>query len=307
MKYIRVPGTDLRVSNIVMGCMRICGLEPAQTDALVKSALDEGINFFDHADIYGGSHQCETHFAQSVGMTPALRERMILQSKCGIEKGYYDFSRKHMLEAVESSLRALQTEYLDVLLLHRPDTLWEPEEVAETLSGLKQSGKVRHFGVSNFNPAQIRLLKKYFREPLLFNQLQFGLCHAHMIDTGLSVNMGLDQSCERTDSVLEYCRLEDITIQAWSPMQWGFFDGVFLGDVGRFEELNRCIDRLAKAYQVSPTSIAIAWITRHPANMQVVLGTTKPERIADSCDGSEIPLTRQEWYELYQASGKMLP
>jgi predicted oxidoreductase len=208
---------------------------------------------------------------------------------------------------VDVILKRLQTDYLDVLLLHRPDTLMEPVEVAAAFEALYDQGKVRHFGVSNFNPMQIELLQKEIPDPLIINQLQFSIAHTPMVDSGLTVNMHTNQSVNYEGSVLEYCRLKDITIQAWSPFQKGFFEGPFLGDNEKYAKLNQVIDRIADKYNVTNTAVAVGWITRHPANMQVILGTTNVQRLKDSCKGSELPLTREEWYEIYQAAGNILP
>ena len=289
-----------------MGCMRINSLSKTELEVLVRTAMDQGINLFDHADIYGGG-ECETLFGEAVDLSSSLRDDMIIQSKCGIRSGYFDFSKEHIIRSVEGSLSRLGTDYLDLLLLHRPDTLMEPDEVAEAFDTLHSSGKVRFFGMSNQTPLQIELLKKSVSQPLVANQLQFSVVHTLMIDSGIAANMDIDQSIERTGSILEYCRLHDITIQAWSPFQQGFFGGPFLGDTENYPELNQVVDRLAEKYNVSNTAIAVAWITRHPANIQVILGTTKPQRIIDGCHGSELVLTRSEWYELYKAAGNILP
>ena len=261
---------------------------------------------FDHADIYGGG-ECEELFAKAVNLKGTMREKLVIQSKCSIKKGYYDFSKEYILEAVDGILKRLHTEYLDILLLHRPDALMEPEETAEAINQLKEAGKVRYFGVSNQNPMQIELLQKYIKEKLLFNQLQFSLVHTPLIDSSMSVNMNIDQSIDRTLGTLEYCRLKDITIQAWSPFQKGFFEGAFLGDLKHYAELNQMIDLLAQKYEVTPSAIAVAWLTRHPADIQVILGTTKDSRMLEGCCGSWIPLTREEWYGLYKAAGNMIP
>lgn len=289
-----------------MGCMRMNGLSEKELNVFVRTALEEGINFFDHADIYGGG-ECESHFAKSIQMNETLREKMILQSKCGIRKGFFDFSREHIISSVDGILKRLQTDYLDFLLLHRPDTLMEPEEVAEAFQILLNQGKVRQFGVSNFNPMQIELLQRYFSENLVFNQLQLSLAHTPMIDSGLTVNMHTPQSVNYEGSVLEYCRLNGITIQAWSPFQKGFFEGPFLGDMDKYSKLNEVINRIALKYGVTNTAVAVGWITRHPANIQVILGTTNIIRLKDAIKGSDLPLTREEWYELYKAAGNMLP
>jgi predicted oxidoreductase len=285
--------------------MRINRLSEQEAEAFIQAALEEGANFFDHADIYGGG-TCEEVFAEAIGMNESIREKIIIQSKCGIRKGMYDFSRKHILESVDGSLRRLRTDYLDVLLLHRPDALVEPEEVAEAFEQLYTSGKVRWFGVSNHNPMQIQLLQKSIRQPIVANQLQFSIAHAGMVSTGINVNMINDAAVDRDGSVLDFCRLHDITIQPWSPFQYGFFEGVFLGSE-RFSELNQKIQEIAGKYQVSDTTIALAWILRHPAQMQPIIGTMNIGRLKDCCKAAEVHLTREEWYEIYLAAGNELP
>jgi len=305
MKHIHIANTDLDVSEISLGCMRISALTNAEIARLIQTALDAGVTFFDHADIYGGG-QSEAKFAEALDMSPRVRDTMMLQSKCGIRKGSFDFSKDHILTAVEGILTRLRTDYLDVLLLHRPDALVEPEEVAEAFTILHDSGKVRHFGVSNQNPMQIELLKKFVTQPLVFNQLQLSITNSGMIDAGINVNMEIDPSIDRDGSILDYCRLHDITIQPWSPFQYGFFEGVFL-DNEKFPELNAVVDALAADKGVANTAIAIAWILRHPARMQPILGTTNAERLADICKASDITLTREEWYAVYTAAGNKLP
>lgn len=306
MKYIKLGNTELQSSNIIMGNMRLKELSLTEAENLIRTAMDEGINFFDHADIYGKG-SCEEHFSKAIDMNPSIRENMIIQSKCGIRPGYFDFSKEHILQSVDGILSRLNTEYLDILLLHRPDPLMEPEEVAEAFDELSSSGKVKYFGVSNFNPAQIELLQKYTSHKLVANQVQFSIAHAPMIDSGVAVNMNIDQSINREGSIIEYSRLHDINLQAWSPFQKGFFEGTFLGDTENYPELNEVLDQLAEKYDVTKTAIATAWITRHPANIQVVLGTTKPSRMKEACQGSDLKLTREEWNKIYKASGKILP
>jgi predicted oxidoreductase len=305
MKYLTIAHSNLIVSEIALGCMRISKMTDHEISSLVHTALDEGINFFDHADIYGGG-KSEERFSEALDMNPTLREKLILQSKCGIRKGAFDFSKEHILEAVDGSLKRLRTDYLDVLLLHRPDALVEPEEVAEAFSSLEKSGKVRNFGVSNQNPMQIELLTKFVQQRIIFNQLQFSITNTGMIDAGINVNMHVDASIDRDGSILDYCRLKEITIQPWSPFQYGFFEGVFL-DNEKFLVLNQKINAIAATRGVTNTAIAIAWILRHPARMQPILGTTNPARVKDICKASDVQLTRQEWYEIYLAAGNKLP
>ncbi len=310
MKTFQLIGTDITVPAVVTGVMRIQEKTDAEVRALFDASLAAGIDFFDHADIYGSSvHGCERRFAEALRLSPSRRAEITLQTKAGIvpDGPYFDFSYAHLIEAVDGSLRALDTDYIDILLLHRPDALVEPEEVAKAFDELHAAGKVRAFGVSNHTPAQIELLKKHVRQPLVANQLQLSITHAPIIAQGVAMNMaGLEQSLSRDLGVLDYCRLHDITVQAWSPFQAGFFTGVFLGNPD-FPELNAVIDRLADAYDVPAEAIATAWITRHPARTQVVLGTTTPERVAAAAKGADVELTRPEWYELYRAAGYLVP
>ncbi|CAL8977105.1 Oxidoreductase YdhF [Propionicimonas sp. T2.31MG-18] len=310
MKTFPLGGSDLAVPAVVTGVMRIQEKSDAEVRALFDASLEAGIDFFDHADIYGTPvHGCERRFADALRLTPSQRAEVTLQTKAGIvtDGPYFDFSHDHLVEAVEGSLEALRTDYIDVLLLHRPDALVEPEEVARAFDELEAAGKVRAFGVSNHTPAQIELLKKYVRQPLVANQLQLSITHAPIIAQGVAMNMAaLDQSISRDLGVLDYCRLHDITVQAWSPFQAGFFTGVFLGNPD-YPELNAVVDRLAAAHDVPPEAIATAWITRHPARMQVVLGTTTPERVRAAALGADVELTRPEWYELYRAAGHLVP
>ncbi|MGQ8873182.1 aldo/keto reductase [Paenibacillus sp. TSA_86.1] len=305
MRTIKLGSSALDVPVVAVGCMRINSLDSKDAEHFVRSAMEVGANFFDHADIYG-TGTCEEIFADAVQMNPQVRENLILQSKCGIRKGMFDFSKEHILNSVDGILQRLRTEYLDVLLLHRPDALVEPEEVAEAFDQLEREGKVRHFGVSNQNPNQIALLKKYVKQPLVANQLQMSITNTTMIDSGINVNMENDAAVNRDGSILDYCRLHDITIQPWSPFQYGFFEGVFLGSE-KFPELNAKIDEIAAKYNVSNTTIAIAWLLRHPAQMQPVTGTMNIERLQDCVKASEIHLTRPEWYEIYRAAGNVLP
>ena len=311
MKRFTMPGTEIVAPNVVLGLMRIQEKTDDEVRELVRTARDAGIDFLDHADVYGTDlHGCERRFAEAMQLTPSQRDELTIQTKTGIvgEGPYFDFSYEHIIESVDGSLAALQTDHIDILLLHRPDALVEPEEVARAFDELEAAGKVRAFGVSNHTPGQIDLLKKYVRQPLVANQLQLSITHAPIVAQGVAANMAGEQQSLTLDGggILDYCRLNDITVQAWSPFQAGFFTGVFLGSA-EYPELNAVIDRLAEAYDVPAIAIATAWITRHPAQMQVVLGTTSPERVAAAALGSQIPLTRAEWYELFRAAGYRVP
>lgn len=297
--------------NVVLGVMRIADKTDEEVRALVAAARDVGIDFFDHADVYGNElHGCESRFADALQLAPSEREQITLQTKAGIvrEGPYFDFSYDHLVTSVEGSLQALKTDYIDILLLHRPDALVEPEEVARAFDHLESSGKVRAFGVSNQTPAQIELLKTAVSQPIVANQLQLSITHAPTVAQGVAANMaGTEQSIVLDGGgIIDYCRLHGITVQAWSPFQAGFFTGTFLGSPD-YADVNAVIDRLAKAYDVPAIAIATAWITRHPANMQVVLGTTTIERVQGAALGSDIPLTRAEWYELFRAAGYRVP
>lgn len=306
MKKVNWGSSSIQVPAIVMGCMRMTELSVSEAARMVDTAMEAGVAFFDHADIYGKG-ACEERFREAVKETGIRRDEMWIQSKCGIVPGVmFDFSKEHIIASVEGSLKRLGTEYLDSLLLHRPDTLMEPEEVAVAFDELHASGKVRYFGVSNQNPMQMELLKKYVNQPLMANQLQFGAAHSSMIQSGIEVNMMTPGSLNRDGNVLDYCRLHDVTIQAWSPFQYGMFEGVFLGSE-KYPELNRKILEIAEKYGVSDTTIAAAWILRHPANMQVLSGTMNQKRFLQICQAAEISLTREEWYGIYMAAGNILP
>lgn len=301
MKQISLGGTSLNVPQIALGCMRMNSLSLNETTSVINTCLENNINFFDHADIYGEGDS-EKLFGTAVKELKLDRESIMIQSKCGIRDGFYDFSKEHILTSVDGILKRLDTDYLDVLALHRPDSLMEPEEIAEAFSSLHSSGKVRYFGVSNHGPMQIELLQKHINQKLVVNQLQFGLKHAGMVAYGMNNNMENEVGIHRDGGILEYSRLKEMTIQAWSPYQYGYFDGVFLGNP-KFESLNQVINEMAEKYGVTDTGIATAWINRQPANIQTIIGTMNQQRIKDIAKASEIELSRQDWYQLYQASG----
>lgn len=305
MKKVKFGGSNIEVPAIVLGCMRMNRVEnPAE---VIEAAVSEGITFFDHADIYGGEGTCEAIFGEALQQTSIAREDLFIQSKCGIVPGImFDFSKEHIIQSVEGSLQRLGIDYLDALLLHRPDTLFEPEEVASAFYQLEKAGKVKHFGVSNQNVGQIELLKKYVKQPLLANQLQFGIKATGMIDQGFNVNMTNAASVDHDSGILEYSRLHEMTIQAWSPYQYGFFEGIFIGNE-KFPELNKKLEELAEKYQTTPTGLAASWILSHPAKMQCIIGTMNLQRIREIARASEIQLSREDWYAIYLAAGNILP
>ncbi len=308
MKYLKLGGV-LDVPVIGLGCMRIWDKPLNHVVKLLEVAIELGINFFDHADIYGGG-KSEEVFAQALKEASIPREKVIIQTKCGIRNGFYDFSKEHIINSVENSLKRLKTDYVDILLLHRPDTLMEPEEVGEAFSYLHSKGFVRFFGVSNFNPMQIELLKTGVNYKVLANQLQLSLTNTGMIDFGIFTNTKFPQSINRDGSVLEYSRINNITIQAWSPFQYGDEHGNIRGifiDNPKFKDLNEKLDELAKKYSVSKEAIAIAWILRHPAKIQAIVGTTNPDRLKLISKACDVDLSIEEWYGLYIAAGNQIP
>ncbi|GIO24481.1 aldo/keto reductase family oxidoreductase [Oceanobacillus sp. J11TS1] len=304
MKRIQLGNSELSVPVISLGCMVMHQSTKEQANKVIHNALEHGVNFFDHADIYGKG-KSESIFAEAIDMNPSIRENLIIQSKAGIRDGFYDSSKEYLISSVENSLKRLKTDYLDVFLIHRPDALVEPEEVAEAFSELEKSGKVRHFGVSNFRPRQIELLKKYVDQDLIANQLQLSIANAGMINQGLYANTSFDQAMDLDGGVLEYSRMNDMTIQAWSPLRYGFFGG-FLMDRDAYPVLNQELDTLAEKYDVSPETIAIAWILRHPANIQTIVGTMTPKRLSEMVKAADVTLTRKEWYRLWQSAGNKL-
>ncbi len=306
MKTITLGSTKIKVPAIAVGCMRLTSLNENEAEAYVMNCIEQGAYFFDHADIYGGG-ECEEIFGKVLAENKGIRKKMFLQSKCGIVPGkMYDLSKKYILESVEGILQRLQTDYLDMLLLHRPDALVEPEEVAEAFELLKKSGKVKYFGVSNQNPMQIQLLQKYVSAPLLVNQLQFSIPVSNMITNGMEVNMTTEGAVNRDGSVLDYCRLHDITIQAWSPFQKPGWQGPFI-DSEDYAELNDTLAQIGEKYQADKTMIATAWILRHPAHIQMIAGTTNTERMKEIVKATDIELTREEWYQIYLSAGHILP
>ena len=326
MKTLRIANTPLEVSRIAYGCMNLGGgwdreplTEPTRRAALaaIRAALEQGVNFFDHADIYcrGKSEEVFSLIWQEV---PGLRERVVVQTKCGIRfegdpddgaPGRYDFSYAHIIQSVEGSLRRLETDYLDILLLHRPDALVGPEEVARAFDALSQSGKVRFFGVSNHTAAQIALLQKYVRQPLVVNQLELSLLHSQLIDAGIVFNQTQPPGPMRNEGTLEYCHLHGITLQAWGPLASGAVVGAGpepLSEAAR--QVSAAVADLAREKNVSPEAIAIAWLLRHPAKIQPIIGTTNPARIRVACEADGVALTREEWYRLFIAGrGGPLP
>lgn len=309
MKLIPLGKPPLQVTRVALGCMRLSD-EPQKAMETVQAALDAGINFFDHADIYGGGGK-EKVFSNLWERHPHLRQKILLQSKCGIRfpgtphrdsPGRYDFSYGHIVQSVEGSLQRLKTDYLDVLLLHRPDPLIEPEEVANAFMRLREEGKVRFFGVSNHTAAQMEFLQQYLDMPIITNQVQLSITHNQLFNDGVVFNQDDLGVHSRAEGTVEYCRLHDITLQAWSPLEGGYLSGRLIDfDHPVYRETAKIVAELAETHGVSQTAIVTTWLLRHPAHIQVIIGTTNPQRIADACQADDVDLTREEWYRLFVA------
>lgn len=309
MKNINILNGPKNASAIIQGCMRMPDLSVNEAAKVISTAYDCGINFFDHATCYGENGAAETRFGEAFKLTGIKREDVFIQSKCGLcfDRNEFDWTKENILSSVDDSLRRLKTDHLDTLLLHRPDVLYDPEEVAEAFDILEKSGKVIYFGVSNLVPMQIELLKKYVKQPLIINQVQLSLEQSQLIDQALYMNNKTTEfSINRDGNALDYCRLNDMTIQAWSPLQIGMFGGSFI-DNPDYAELNETLQKLADRENVSKAAIAIAWILRHPAKMQAIIGTMNPDHIKDICSAGEVSLSHHDWYELYLSAGKYLP
>lgn len=304
MKRIRI-GNKFEASSVALGAMRMAGLSVEDAEKVVMTYYENGVDFVDHADIYGGG-KSEEIFAEVIKRNPSLKDKFIVQDKVGIRKGFYDASYEHVVSAAEGCLKRLNMDSIDVLLLHRPDALMEPDELAEAFMRLKKDGKVRFFGVSNENAGQMELLNRYMPGEIIIDQLQFGLCHTPMVDEGINVNMHTNHALSKDGSTLNYCRLNDITVQAWSPFQYGFFEGPFIGNE-KFDKLNQVLSEIAEKYAVTETAVAGAWVLRHPANIQMISGSMNPGRAKEICRGADVTLTREEWYKLYLAAGNPLP
>lgn len=310
MKKLKLYNTDLEVSQIALGHMRIAKLSVDDAEALIKEALNLGINFYDHADIYGGG-KSEEIFGEVLKRNLGMREKMVIQSKCDIvteAKGgkRYETSHDYIMECVTKSIERLNCGYLDILLIHRPDALCDPEELAATFAELKEKGMVKYFGVSNHTKTRIQLIQKYWKEPLVVNQMQLSIIHAPMIDYDFCVDMVEDQGINRDGGLIDYCRLNDIRMQIWCPIQASWADGTFI-DNPKYPKVNAVLAKLADKYQVTKAAIATAWLLRHPAGFQVITGTTSVKHLKETCEAVNIRLEAQEWYDLYAAEGKMIP
>ncbi|GGG40718.1 Predicted oxidoreductase [Lactobacillus apis] len=313
MRQIKIGNTNFSASAIAFGIMRMNKLSVDEAVKALETAHDTGINFIDSSDIYGHG-KSEEIFGEALEKSSLSRDDFYIQSKTGIfedeSQNYkttrYDFSKEHIIKSVDGILSRMRIDYLDSLLLHRPDALMDPAEIAAAFDELQKDGKVRHFGVSNFNPMQVELLQAGLSQKLLINQLQLSVMHTGPIDFNIHTNMTDARSIDHDRGVLDYSRLHNMTVQAWSPFQYGQIEGNFIGNP-KFPEVNDALQKLADKKGVSKNAIAAAWILRHPAIGQVIIGTMTPEHIVDSAKGADISLTAQEWYDIYLAAGNDLP
>lgn len=306
MKQIKMGSSTLSIPAMALGIMRMNQKSVTEAINVIQTAYEEGINFIDSADIYSEG-ESEEIFGEAFKKTGIKRDDLFIQSKTGIVPGKrYDFSKEHIIQSVDEILQRMQIDYLDSLVLHRPDVLMDPAEVAEAFDLLQAQGKVRFFGVSNFNVGEIELIKTAVKQPIMFDQLQFGLMHSGMIDSIINTNIENDDAIDHDGQTLNYLIRNHITLQAWSPFQYGVFEGTFINNP-KFPELNKKLQELANKYQVGKNAIAASWILRYPAQIQVLVGSMNPVHIKDSTVGANIKLTRQEWYDLYMAAGHKLP
>ncbi|MCH4057083.1 MAG: aldo/keto reductase [Lactobacillaceae bacterium] len=317
MKNIKIGNSAWEASAVALGIMRMNALTTTAATKTLETAVASGINYIDSADIYGMG-KSEEVFGAALKQAALTRDQLFIQSKAGIVYDparshgsfvfgkRYDFSKAHLIAAVDGILQRMQIDYLDSFLLHRPDPLMELDDVAAAFDELQSSGKVRHFGVSNFNPEQFAMVQAAISQRLLINQLQFSIAHTGMIDYGLHTNMTDSRSVSHDGGLMEFSRRTNTTIQAWSPFQHGMFAGTFIDDP-EFKTLNEKLAELATKYHASKNAIAVAWLLRHPASVQVMLGTMNPDHIKDSAAGADITLTKQEWYDVYFAVGNDLP
>ncbi|WP_300766201.1 aldo/keto reductase [uncultured Bifidobacterium sp.] len=312
MKTVPLGSTSIDVPALALGAMRLADRSRAEASTIVGTALDLGMTFIDTADCYSAG-ESSRKVGEALSDLSVDRGSVMIQTKVGIFRDpssnkitRYDFSREHIVSALDAELTNLRTDYVDSLLLHRPDTLVDLDDLAAAFDDIATQGKARWFGVSNVNPQQIDLLRSALNQRLQVNQLQFGLGHSGMVRQEFHVNMDDAASVDHDGGLLAYCRLHQLTIQAWSPLQYGFFSGVFLDDP-QFPELNRMLRIIGERHGVDASAVAIAWILRHPAHMQVLLGSMTPERLIAMSRATDIMLDSQEWYDLYLAAGNDLP
>jgi len=320
-----LPHTTLKGSRLILGCMGLGGswdtqytltkADEAQARAFLDTGLELGANFYDHANIYTKG-RAEEVFGRILKERPGLRDQLVLQSKVGIRWANepegspqrFDFSRGHILSATEAILKRLGTDHLDILLLHRPDALWQPEEIAEAFAVLKGQGKVRYFGVSNQNRFQMEYLQSVLPDPLVANQLQMSLLHHGFVENGISVNQASPRYPDGWEGTMEYARMHRVVLQAWSPLDRGLLTGDLKDQPENVVGAAALVKKLAADHGTTPEAIQLAWLLKHPAGIQPVLGTSKPERLRACAKALDVTLSREEWYSLFAAArGKAMP
>ena len=311
--------------RLIYGCMGLGGpwdgtsygaAEIDQAAAVIDAAQGIGIGLFDHADIYRNG-KSEAVFGEVLARSQGLREKITLQTKCGIRLGerglqtHYDLSREAILERVNESLKRLQTDYVDVLLLHRPDPLMDPREVADAVGQLMAEGKVRQLGVSNMSAAQIAFLQDALETPIVANQLEMSLLRSDWLEGTVLVNHPADAGYSFPHGTLEYCMSKGIELQAYGSLAQGRYTGARSGDLSPAESATATmLEDLAGVHGTTPESVLLAWLMKHPARISPVVGTTNPARISACADAAAVAgkMTRAQWYGLWTtARGSNLP
>lgn len=285
-----------------------------KAEIAIDAALEIGITYFDHADIYTLG-KAETVFGKVLQKRTSLREKILLQSKAGIRlnEGFgnsniYNASKTYLINQVDLMLKRLQTDYLDVFMLHRPDPLIHPEEVASTFRALKETGKVKKFGLSNMSLHQINAIQNLCDEPLIANQIELSLAHSLLIDTGVLVNRTNDQDYNGVEGLLEYMQENKMAIQAYSALAGGKYTGNTKLALEKDKKTIDVLNETADKYSTTSASILLAWLFKIPGTIQPIVGTTNPDRIRACKDAIAIDLSREDWYNLWiSARGENLP
>ena len=295
----------MKEKKFILGLMGLNKLNLEQAEKFILDAIDLGINYVDLADIYGNG-ECEELFGEVLKRNPNIRNKLIIQSKCGIREGFYDFSYDHIISCVKQSLNRLNIKYLDVLLLHRPDILCDFDELKKALIYLKENNLAKSFGVCNMNKAYIKLLKEKTGFDFIVNQLEFSITSTQLIDDILNMNTNDELANDKSGDALIYCYLNNISLQAWSPLKVSLSEGSFINNP-KYVELNNYLDELANKYNASKVSIALSFIYRLPFNITPVVGVSSINHLKDALKSKEINLSKEEWYKLYLIAGHKLP
>ena len=296
-------------SRIIQGLMRVAKLSEDELYEIIKYDLNHGIYFFDIADIYGRG-ECEILLGKVLKKHPELRKQMFIQTKASIrftdDGAYYDLSYEHIKEGVYASLERMGIDYVDSLLLHRPDIFIDADEVAKAFDELYKEGKVKHFGVSNFPKEAIEYIKEKTSYPIEYNQIQFGLGNPLLAEELFNFNVNHDNGISKTNDTYFYLKRNNIQVQAWSPYLVGFFRGL-LFDEEKYPEINMVLDKYAKKYGTNKCAIATAFILKLNKDITVITGSIDIKHIQESLDGEKINLTKEDWYAIYKECGHHLP